>query len=165
MKISFFPTRSITIKTPLSEAQAFERLEACINPSKTKGLHITEDTFRGEIMPPKFTIHEEVPPRSNSFVPLLQGNIRQEQGQTLVTVKMKLGGCIIAFAVVWCYTPCLMFFLNVSSWLGGGEFSPTIFFVSLGALSFMWAMINYGFRNGETAAKAFLIKTFDGALV
>lgn len=164
MKISFFPSRSITIKTPLSVAQAFERLEACINPSK-KGLHITEDTFRGEIKPPRFTIHEVVPPRTNSFLPVLKGIIRQEDGQTFVTVKMKLGGCIIAFAVVWCYTPFLMLFLNISSWLGGGEFSPTIFFVSLGALSIMWAMMNFGFRNGETAAKAFLIKTFDGELV
>ena len=68
MKISFFPTRSITIKTPLSEAQAFERLEACINPSKTKGLHITEDIFLGEIKPPNFIIHEKVPPRTNSFI-------------------------------------------------------------------------------------------------
>lgn len=165
MKISFFPTRSITIKTPLSEAQAFERLEACINPSKTKGLHITEDTFLGKIKPPNFTLLENVPPKSNSFIPLLRGNIRQEEGQTLVTVKMKLGGCIIAFAVVWCYTPCLVLFLNVTSWLDGGEFSPKLFFICLGALGVMWAMINYGFRDGEIAAKAFLIKTFDGELV
>ncbi len=165
MKISFFPSRSITIKTRLSEAQAFERLEACINPSKTKGLQITEDTFQGEIKPPTFTIHEIVPPRTNSFIPILKGNIRQEGGQTLITIKMQLGGCIIAFAVVWCYVPFLMLFLNVRSWLSGGEFSPTILFVCLSALGVMWAMMTYGFKNGETSAKAFLIKTFNGELV
>ena len=165
MKISFFPSRSITIKTALSEAQAFERLEACINPSKTKEHHITESVFEGEIKPPKFTIREKVPPRTNSFVPLLEGNIREVAGQTLVTVKMKLSGCIITFVVVWCYIPCLLLFLNIRSWLGGGEFSPTILFVCLGALSVMWAMMYFGFRDGGTAAKAFLIKTFDGELV
>ena len=165
MKISFFPSRSINIKTLLSVAQAFEHLEASMNPSKTKELYMTEGTFMGEIKPPNFTLLENVPPKSNSFIPLLRGNIRQEAGQTLVTVKMELGGCILAFAAVWCYTPCWMLLLNIDSWLRGGEFSPTIFFVSLGALSVMWAMMNFGFRDGETAAKAFLIKTFDGELV
>ena len=161
MEIYFFPTKSITITTRLSEAQAFERLEACINPSATMGLYLTEDTFLGEIKPPNFIIHEKVPPRSNSFIPILKGNIRQGEGQ----IKMQLGGCIIAFAVVWCYVPCLLFSLNFRSWLDGGEFSPTILFVCMGALGIMWGMMNYGFRNGEIAAKAFLIKTFDGELV
>lgn len=68
MEISFFPTKSITITTRLSEAQAFERLEACINPSATMGLYLTEDTFLGEVKPPNFIIHEKVPPRTNSFI-------------------------------------------------------------------------------------------------
>ncbi len=165
MKIPFFPTRTITIKTPLSEAQAFKRLEAGINPSKINYLNLAEDTFRGEIKPPTFTIHEVVPPRTNSFIPVLKGIIRQEGGQTLVTVKMQLGGCIIAFAVAWCYVPCLMFFLNIKSWISGEAFSLSIFLVAVGALSVMGLMMNYGFRNGETAAKAFLLKTFGGELV
>ena len=106
-----------------------------------------------------------MPPRANSFVPLLEGSVRQVAGQTLVTVNMKLAGCIIAFVVVWCYILCLMLFLNIRSWLGGGEFSSTILFVCVGAMSVMWAMMYSGFRDGETTAKAFLIKTFDGELV
>ena len=170
MKIQFFPTRNITFKTTLTEAQVFERLEALITTRETDKTYVYsgnngEDIFFGEITPPTFKVIEIVAPRSNSFVPFLYGRVEQENGQTLITVKMRLPGCIIAFVSVWCYQLFLFLYLNMSSWIRGNGFEMNMFLISIGGLSFMLAMMHVAFSSGAKSAKDFLTKTFEGEFI
>ncbi len=165
MRIPFFPNKRIAIKTSLTVSQAFHKLERAINPSERPDPFAIENPFSGKITPPTFLIYEQVPRRTNSFIPIINGTIRQEQGQTRISVNLKSGGCIIAFVLVWCYFFGLMLFLSLLSWIKGIRFDLLLLLVPLVGISVMLSMLHFGFKSGEKSAKAFLVKVFEGEII
>ncbi len=99
-------TENLIYKTQLSENQIIERLFDCIAPKKDFSLfHRYNNTangklYEGKISGQTFEVSRIINYR-NSFLPVITGNITQENNSTLIKVNMKLHKFVSAFLLIW----------------------------------------------------------------
>ena len=100
-------TENLTYKTQLPENQVIERLQDCIAPKKDFSLFDMYNNtangklYEGKISGQTFEVSRIINYR-NSFLPIITGNITQENNATIIKINMRLHMFVSAFLVIWC---------------------------------------------------------------
>ena len=100
-------TENLTYKTQLPENQVIERLQDCIAPKKDFSLFDRYNNtsngklYEGNISGQTFEVSRIINYR-NSFLPVITGNITQENNATIIKINMRLHKFISAFLLIWC---------------------------------------------------------------
>jgi hypothetical protein len=85
------PFRKFEFSTPISAAHATRVLQEIVEPPRKWGSPTSTKRgyFEGRIAGSRFKIHRVIN-YQNSFVPIVEGNFRRDQRDTLVTLNMHL---------------------------------------------------------------------------
>ena len=100
-------TENLIYKTQLSENQVIERLLDCVAPKKDFSLFDRYNNtsngklYEGKISGQTFEVSRIINYR-NSFLPVIMGNIQQENNATLIKINMRLHKFVSAFLLIWC---------------------------------------------------------------
>jgi hypothetical protein len=159
MKWTWIPTKKIAFHIALPADEVRARIMASLDETaQKKAVH----RFAGKIDEKSFEIWELVPPRSNSFTPVVKGTLTPDGTGTLIQTTMRMNGCAWIFVLVWCYPFALMLSLVlVNSFREGihAFMDVSLLFILLFP-AFMITITTLGFRSGVRAARALMVETF-----
>jgi hypothetical protein len=123
--------------------------------------------YEGEIIGNTFKINQILVGRTNSFAPMIIGNIFSYQGQTTITIEMQLLPMVSSFMILWlgivglvCIGLLLVGFIQFKQILQTG-FSP-MFFIPFIMFAFGCFLTVIGFKRQCNNSKEFLKRIFDG---
>ncbi len=117
MKILPMTITNITYKTQLSVNEVIKRLNDCVEPKKGFSLFSVVagrgKLYEGEISGQTFEVSRIINYR-NSFLPVIIGNIQQENNTTIIEINMKLHMLANVFlfilGIFFFYRTCLLLF-------------------------------------------------------
>ncbi len=99
-------TENLIYRTQLSENQVIEKLQDCIAPKKDFSLFDRYNNtsngklYEGKISGKTFEVSRIINYR-NSFLPVIMGNITQENNATLIKINMRLHKFVNVFVLIW----------------------------------------------------------------
>jgi len=101
----FFPSKSYTLLTELSEFEVKRRINAKINSQeKTSQADFNDPVkrqYKGEVYEHGFRISQVLVGKRNSFAPLITGNISSFNTTTKIEIDMRLSPFVIGFMLFW----------------------------------------------------------------
>lgn len=113
--MKYLPIEHITYKTKLSSEEVSKKIEEVIEPKKTVRINNifkkrNHKPYEGYIHENTFNIKRIINHR-NSFLPIINGTIKQNSNETTIRVKMKLHTFVIVFMSIWLGLTGIVFLL------------------------------------------------------
>ena len=103
--MNILPITTVTYKTQLSIKEVIEKLNDCVEPKKgfslLSGGAGRGKLYEGEISGQTFEVSRIISYR-NTFLPVITGNIQQENNATIIEINMRLNKFVSAFLLIWC---------------------------------------------------------------
>ena len=101
----FFPSKSYTLLTELSEFEVKRRIAAKINSQQKTSPSDFNDPmkrqYKGEVYEHGFRISQVLVGKKNSFAPLITGNISSFGITTKIEIEMRLTPFVVGFMLLW----------------------------------------------------------------
>ena len=160
--IRLFPYESLAIDSPLSVADALQRLQDAVCPERSFSQKlfgpVPLESYTGEITRQKFCIRRIISYR-NSFLPEIVGEIVPVADGSIIYVKMRLKPAIIAFMTLWLGGVGLFCLAVLWVILFRREFSPPML-IPFGMFLFGYALVLGGFTFESRRSKSDLDEIF-----
>src|SRR4051812_39275980 len=100
--MNFLPIRRFTLQSSKSMAQVQAALSSVVEPRRVfrRPFAVPEKPYQGQITGTRFRIQRIINYR-NSFLPVINGEIRQQLGKTYIDISMRMNAFVIAFCCAW----------------------------------------------------------------
>lgn len=158
--MEYLPFEHLIYKTNLSEQEVLTRLSDFIDKKKIRIFrnNITKE-YEGTIDGNSFEISRIIKGR-NSFQPRISGEIRQNNYETQIEIKMRLHWSVFIFLLFWCvfvFCALIMIFTN-------GEKISAVSFMPLLMLLVAYLFTMFGFKIESKRSKKDLEKMLDAKM-
>lgn len=167
--MEFIPTKNITYKTKLNEAEIIGRLSDNIEPEKTVRFgafnNSSTKAYEGQIVEQTFKIKRIISGR-NSFLPIINGIIEKDTEGLSIKVNMRIHAQVIIFLCIVCAgTLGIGGFVFLMPLLTQNSAFNPITFVFFIAPIVLYASAIISFRNESNISKKDLQTIFQADIV
>jgi hypothetical protein len=159
--MEYLPFEHLIYKTNLSEQEVLARLSDFIDKKKIRIFrnNITKE-YEGTIDGNSFEISRIIKGR-NSFQPRISGEIRQNNYETKIEIKMRLHWSVFIFLLFWCvfvFFALIMIFTNAEK-ISAVSFMPLLMLL----VAYLFTM--FGFKIESKRSKKDLEKMLNAKMI
>ncbi|MEA5570375.1 hypothetical protein [Calothrix sp. UHCC 0171] len=172
--MKFLPYERLIIYSQLTQESAIQKLIDVVDSASNRNFRASViKPYRGEIIGYKFKIRRVINYR-NSFLPVIQGEIKSAKAGCCIDLKMRLNLIVICFLFVWSspliYSLLMIFIVGIIQLIQlafpelvtvSGSIPLNIIFVLFGMILFCYCLATIFFKIESTKSKVFLQKLFN----